>query len=127
MEHMMRRFAEVLGMRLVGIVSGAVPLRPISCFAVPQPHSLQPMRGGAIIIESHSRVEDTMSDNRFGLVYRGAITENLPDQVNIHAVDYATVNGVDITANVYTPAGYSASSAAGYPVVVVHLNGGVKE
>ena len=68
-----------------------------------------------------------MSDNRFGLVYRGAITENLPDQVNIHAVDYATVNGVDITANVYTPAGYSASSAAGYPVVVVHLNGGVKE
>ena len=70
-----------------------------------------------------------MSDNQFGLVYRGAITENLPGQVNIHPAGYATSNGVDIAANVYTPAGHSASSAtAGYPAVVVaHPNGGVKE
>lgn len=61
-----------------------------------------------------------MSDNQFGLVYQGAITENLPGQVNIQPVSYTASSDVDIAANVYTPAGYSASSAtAGYPAVVV--------
>ena len=78
------------------------------------------------IVNLISDVEDMMSDNQFGLVYQGAITENLPGQVNIHPVGYATSNGVDIAANVYTPAGHSAE--AGYPAVVVsHPNGGVKE
>lgn len=61
----------------------------------------------------------------FGLVYEGAITENLKDQVNIHAVSYK-LNGLDISANVYTPANYDPNKK--YPAVVVaHPNGGVKE
>lgn len=63
--------------------------------------------------------------NHFGLVYRDAITENVSGKVNIHPVTYK-LNGIDISANVYTPAGYNPSEK--YPAVVVaHPNGGVKE
>ncbi|MBZ2171120.1 alpha/beta hydrolase [Nitratidesulfovibrio sp. SRB-5] len=63
--------------------------------------------------------------NAFGLIYRGAITENAKNKINIHPVTY-TLNGLKIAANVYTPAGYDA--ARKYPAVVVaHPNGGVKE
>lgn len=63
--------------------------------------------------------------NPYGLVYRGAITGNVPGQVNIHPVHY-TLGGNEIAANVYTPAGYDP--AGHYPAVVVsHPNGGVKE
>ncbi|WP_203532644.1 alpha/beta hydrolase [Draconibacterium halophilum] len=63
--------------------------------------------------------------NPFGLVYNGAVTENVPGEVNIHSVDYK-LNGIAIAANVYTPANYNASKK--YPAVVVaHPNGGVKE
>ena len=63
--------------------------------------------------------------NTFGLVYEDAITENLPGRVNIHPV-YYKLNGIDIAANVYTPANYDPSKK--YPAVVVaHPNGGVKE
>jgi fermentation-respiration switch protein FrsA (DUF1100 family) len=58
-------------------------------------------------------------------VYEGAITENVKGKVNIHPVTYK-LNGIDIAANVYTPADYSASKK--YPAVVVaHPNGGTKE
>jgi len=64
-------------------------------------------------------------DNPFGLVYNDAIVENLPGKVNIHPVRY-NLNGIDIAANVYTPADYNPSK--GYPAIVVaHPNGGVKE
>lgn len=63
--------------------------------------------------------------NAFGLVYGAAITGNEPGKVNVHPVTYK-LGGLDIVANVYTPAGYSADKT--YPAIVVaHPNGGVKE
>lgn len=65
------------------------------------------------------------TDNPFGLVYQDAITENVQGEVNIYPVSYK-LDGLEIAANVYTPAGYDPSKL--YPAVVVaHPNGGVKE
>ena len=70
-------------------------------------------------------VANASENNPFGLVYKGAIMENVKGKVNIHPVTY-TLNGLKIAANVYTPAGYEATKK--YPAVVVaHPNGGVKE
>ncbi|VUS46236.1 alpha/beta hydrolase [Klebsiella huaxiensis] len=63
--------------------------------------------------------------NPFTLVYDGAITENVKGKVNIHPVKY-DLHGIQIAANVYTPANYEPAKK--YPAVVVaHPNGGVKE
>ncbi|WGN88806.1 alpha/beta hydrolase [Ligilactobacillus faecis] len=66
-------------------------------------------------------------ENKFGLVYEGALTENKLGEVNLHPVKYHA-NGVTIAANVYTPADYGQDLEKLYPAVTVaHPNGGVKE
>lgn len=63
--------------------------------------------------------------NPFTLAYEGAITENIQGRVNLHPVKY-DLHGIQIAANVYTPADYDPAKI--YPAVVVaHPNGGVKE
>lgn len=63
--------------------------------------------------------------NPFTLAYDGAIVRNVEGRVNIHPVKY-DLHGIQIAANVYTPAGYDPAKT--YPTIVVaHPNGGVKE
>lgn len=63
--------------------------------------------------------------NDFGLVYDNAITKNVTGQVNIRPVTYK-LNGIDIAANVYTPANYDPSKK--YPAITIaNPNGGIKE
>lgn len=63
--------------------------------------------------------------NPFGLVYDNAITQNITGKINIYPTTYK-LHGLDIAANVYTPANYDDTKT--YPAIVVaHPNGGVKE
>jgi len=78
-----------------------------------------------ILWATGAMADDKAKSNPFGLVYKGAITENKKGKVNIHPTTYK-LNGLDISANVYTPANYDSTKK--YPAVVIaHPNGGVKE
>lgn len=65
-------------------------------------------------------------DNPWGLVYEQAITENVPGKVNIHPVKY-NLDGIEIAANVYTPADYNPNEKEYPAIIVAHPNGGTKE
>ncbi len=78
-----------------------------------------------IDISSGGAMAADYKQNSFTLAYDGAIIENVKGKVNIHQVTYK-LNGIDISANVYTPTDYDTNHQ--YPAVVVaHPNGGVKE
>lgn len=67
-----------------------------------------------------------MAENKFGLVYADAITDNVPGQVNLRPVTYRNKDGIKMAANLYLPANYDKNKY--YPAIVVaHPNGGVKE
>ncbi len=77
------------------------------------------------VYTANAQYHQKAEKNPFSLVYDGAITENVKGKVNIHPVTYK-LNGIDIAANVYTPANYDASKK--YPAITIaHPNGGIKE
>lgn len=75
-------------------------------------------QGGQAKTFANVPVEDVVKykGNQYGLVYDGAIKENVPGQVNIHPITY-DLNGIQIAANVYTPANYDPNKS--YAAVVV--------
>ena len=84
-------------------------------------------QGGQAKTFANVPVEDVVKykGNPYGLVYDGAIKENVLGQVNIHPITY-DLNGIQIAANVYTPANYDPNTSYA-AVVVAHPNGGTKE
>ncbi|KIC94261.1 alpha/beta hydrolase [Flavihumibacter solisilvae] len=73
--------------------------------------------------QTSKRVTD--HQNLYGLVYDGAIKENVKGKVNIHPVSYK-IKDIRIAANIYTPPGYISTHKYS-TIVIAHPNGGVKE
>lgn len=83
------------------------------------------MTATAATAQTYGDEGPTLTPNTMGLVYEDAINENLPGKVNIHRVNY-TIEGIEVVANVYTPAGYDPKGSYA-AVVVAHPNGGSKD
>lgn len=67
------------------------------------------------------------AENQFGLVYDGAIEANELGKVNIRPVTYE-VEGIEVAANLYLPAGFDENRRSAYSAITVaHPNGGCKE
>lgn len=77
------------------------------------------------MIELKPRKVISYNGNMYGLVYEEAITENKDNKVHILPVTYK-LNGIDIVANIYTPAYYHEHKSY-KAIVIAHPNGGVKE
>lgn len=60
-----------------------------------------------------------------GLVYEGALVENVQGKVQAHAVTYS-LGGIDIAANLYTPPNFDPNARYA-AIAVAHPNGGTKE
>ena len=60
----------------------------------------------------------TLTPNAFGLVYENAISKNENGKVNLQRVNYK-IDGIDVVANVYKPAGYDPKKS--YAAVEVTL------
>ena len=83
------------------------------------------MTATAATAQTYGDEGPTLTPNRMGLIYEDAINENVPGQVNIRRVSYK-IEGIDVVANVYTPAGYDPKKTYA-AVVVAHPNGGSKD
>jgi uncharacterized protein len=66
-----------------------------------------------INIVSAQTAQKAHQQNPYGLVYEGAITENVKGKVNIHPVTYKIKN-ITIATNVYTPPNYDATHIQTY-------------
>ena len=78
-----------------------------------------------LVVGSMISMSADYKQNPFTLAYDGAITQNIKGNINIQTIKYK-VNGIDISANIYTPANYNPANI--YPTIVVaHPNGSVKE